>query len=108
MWMIQPRPVFHHKLDRNKFEDILDPKVPMINVGTGQDCTIADLARTIADVVGYQGNIVFDTRKSDGTPRKLLDVRRLTQLGWKPQIDLKEGLYRTYKWFLKNKETAPG
>ena len=67
----------------------------MINVGTGQDCTIADLARTIADVVGYQGNIVFDTRKSDGTPRKLLDVRQLTQLGWKPQIDLKEGLYRT-------------
>ncbi len=95
-------------LDRNKFEDILDPKVPMINVGTGQDCTIADLARTIADVVGYQGNIVFDTRKSDGTPRKLLDVRRLTQLGWKPQSDLKEGRYRTYKWFLKNKETAPG
>ncbi|QBQ55950.1 GDP-L-fucose synthase [Nitrosococcus wardiae] len=74
----------------------------IINVGVGKDIPIADLARLIKDVVGYSGEIVLDTSKPDGTPRKLLDTARLTQLGWQPQIDLREGIASTYGWFLEN------
>ncbi|NRN30291.1 GDP-L-fucose synthase [Photorhabdus heterorhabditis] len=73
-----------------------------INVGTGVDCTIRELAETIAKVVGFTGNIIFDTNKPDGTPRKLMDVSRLSQLGWNYQIPLETGLNMTYQWFLDN------
>lgn len=71
-----------------------------INVGTGVDCSIAQLAQLMAEVVGFQGNIVFDASKPDGTPRKLLDVSRLKSLGWQPQIALPDGLKSTYAWFV--------
>ncbi len=71
-----------------------------INIGTGEDVTIAELAATIADVVGYEGEIVWDTSKPDGTPRKLLDVSRLNALGWEPHITLREGIADTYAWYL--------
>lgn len=71
-----------------------------INIGTGQDLTIADIARTIADAVGYDGALVFDPSKPDGTPRKLLDTGRLSDLGWTPATSLSEGLSKTYQWFL--------
>lgn len=74
----------------------------IINVGTGKDITIADLARLIKEIVDYSGEIVFDTSKPDGTPRKLLDTMKLTQLGWQPKIDLRGGIASTYKWFLEN------
>ena len=70
-----------------------------INIGTGTDVTIADLARLIADVVGFTGRFVFDTSKPDGTPRKLLDVSKLTALGWRPRIDLESGIRRTHDWY---------
>ncbi|MFL6601388.1 MAG: GDP-L-fucose synthase family protein [Steroidobacteraceae bacterium] len=70
-----------------------------INVGTGNDLTIADLARTIARVVGFKGSIRFDSSKPDGTPRKLLDISRLSALGWQPRIDLDRGLRSTYEWY---------
>ena len=73
-----------------------------INVGTGIDCSIRELAELMADVTGFEGEIVFDKTKPDGTPRKLLDVRRLNSTGWKAKIDLEHGLKSTYKWFLKN------
>jgi len=73
-----------------------------INVGCGSDGTIAELAATIKAVVGFQGEVVFDSGKPDGTPRKLLDVSRLTTLGWHPKTALAEGLRRTYEWFLEN------
>ncbi|MBS9432263.1 MULTISPECIES: GDP-L-fucose synthase [Photorhabdus] len=73
-----------------------------INVGTGVDCTIRELAEMIAKVVGFTGNIIFDTNKPDGTPRKLMDVSRLSQLGWNYQIPLETGLNMTYQWFLDN------
>jgi GDP-L-fucose synthase len=73
-----------------------------INVGTGTDVTIAELARLIADVVGYEGGFEHDTSKPDGTPRKLLDVGRLTELGWTAGIALPEGLASTYEWYLAN------
>ena len=73
-----------------------------INVGTGCDCTIGELAELIREVVGWSGEFVFDTNRPDGTPRKLLDVSRLTGLGWSPRIGLEEGLARTYAWYLAN------
>jgi GDP-L-fucose synthase len=75
-----------------------------INVGTGRDVTIAELANTMARVVGFEGDIEFDTSKPDGTPRKLLDVCRLSLLGWQYSVDLKQGLEMTYQWFLDNSD----
>jgi GDP-L-fucose synthase len=72
-----------------------------INVGTGEDVTIADLARLVGDTVGYRGNISFDTSKPDGTPRKLLDVSKLKQLGWQASMPLPEGLRRAYAAFVE-------
>lgn len=74
----------------------------MINIGSGEEITIRELAELICETVGFSGRLVFDTEKPDGTPRKLLNCMRLTQLGWKPKIKLKEGLERTYQWFLEN------
>ncbi len=73
-----------------------------LNIGTGKDLTIAELARAIADVVGYEGTFAFDTSKPDGTPRKLLDVDRLAALGWTARIPLQDGLKQTYDWFLNS------
>jgi GDP-L-fucose synthase len=70
-----------------------------INIGTGADVTITELARLIADVVGFTGRFVFDASKPDGTPRKLLDVSKLTALGWRPHIDLAAGIRQTYEWY---------
>jgi GDP-L-fucose synthase len=75
-----------------------------INVGVGTDVSIRELAETIAEVVGYQGQLTQDTSKPDGTPQKLLDVSRLNNLGWKAQINLKKGIAETYNWYLNNIE----
>lgn len=71
----------------------------LVNIGCGEDLPIGELARLIAEVVGYRGEIVFDTSKPDGTPRKLLDVARLTALGWRPRIGLRAGLEETVTWY---------
>jgi GDP-L-fucose synthase len=78
------------------------PMLSHINVGTGVDCTIRELAETIARVTGFQGRLGFDASKPDGTPRKLLDVSRLKALGWQAQIGLEDGLRDAYAWFLAN------
>jgi GDP-L-fucose synthase len=75
----------------------------IINVGTGTDITIKELAKTIAKVVGYEGDIAWDTNKPNGTPRKLLNVDKLQELGWKHSIDFETGLKETYEWYLENK-----
>lgn len=75
-----------------------------INVGTGEDITIRKLAETIREVIGFKGELQFDTTKPDGTPKKLLDVTRLNELGWKAKIELHEGLESTYQWFLENQD----
>jgi len=77
---------------------------PHINVGTGTDCSILELAETLKKVVGFQGELVFDANKPDGVPRKLLDISRLSKLGWQARIELRTGLQNTYDWFLQNKE----
>jgi GDP-L-fucose synthase len=78
------------------------PMLSHINVGTGSDVTIRQLAETIADVTGYQGKIVFDTTKPNGAPRKLMDVSRLANMGWTASITLRDGLKNAYEWFLAN------
>lgn len=75
-----------------------------INVGTGVDCTIRELVETVAQVVGFEGEIEFDSTKPDGAPRKLMDVSRLKSLGWEYSISLEEGLRQTYAWFLLNQD----
>ncbi|EKO3810951.1 GDP-L-fucose synthase [Vibrio harveyi] len=79
-----------------------------INVGTGVDCTIRELVETVAKVVGFDGEIEFDTTKPDGTPRKLMDVSRLKSLGWEAKTSLEDGLTMTYQWFLDNQENYRG
>lgn len=73
-----------------------------INIGTGKDLTIKEVAKIIKDVVGYKGKIIFDPSKPDGSPRKLLKINRIINLGWKPKINLRDGLIKTYRAFLKN------
>jgi GDP-L-fucose synthase len=79
-------------------------RVPHINVGSGKDIRINELAEMIRTVVGYRGAVFWDLSMPDGTPRKLLDISRLTQLGWKPEIKLDDGIKRTYQWYLKHSE----
>ncbi|HYY14510.1 MAG TPA: GDP-L-fucose synthase, partial [Chthoniobacterales bacterium] len=74
----------------------------IINVGWGEDISIRELAELICDIVGFNGELAWDTSKPDGTPRKLLDVSKLRKLGWRPTIPLRQGIVRTYEWFLKN------
>jgi GDP-L-fucose synthase len=90
------------QLPREVYAAHTQPMLSHINVGTGEDCTIRELAQTIAEVVGYRGQIEFDATKPDGTPRKLLDVSRLAALGWRASISLKDGLRGTYAWFLSH------
>lgn len=80
-------------------------KEGIINVGAGVDVTIAELAALIGDVVGYRGELQFDTSRPDGTPRKLLDVTRLKAMGWTARIGLREGIESTYRWFLEHKDS---
>jgi len=88
------------ELDNETYARNTQPMLSHINIGTGEDLAIRDLARAIGDVVGYQGRIAFDTSKPDGTPRKLMDVSRMKKLGWRPQVGLREGLALAYADFL--------
>lgn len=72
-----------------------------INIGTGEDLTIKDLANMVKEIVGFGGEIVWDTSKPEGTPRKLLDVSKIKSLGWQPKISLKEGIRKTYEWYVQ-------
>ncbi|MCZ8017039.1 MAG: GDP-L-fucose synthase [Limnobacter sp.] len=91
-------------LDDDTYQANTQPMLSHINVGTGVDCTIRELAETMQRVVGFEGKLVFDTTKPDGTPRKLMNVDRLKKLGWEYSIDLETGLKKTYAWFLNNVE----
>ena len=78
----------------------------MVNVGCGEDVTIRELAETVCEVLGFQGDLVFDTSKPDGTPRKLLDMKKLFGMGWRPTIALRDGIRRAYEWFLEMEGTV--
>lgn len=92
-------------LDAATYQQYTQPMLSHINVGTGIDCTIRELAETLKKVIGLKAELVFDTKKPDGTPRKLMDVSCLKNLGWQAQIDLESGLKQTYSWFLNNQCT---
>ena len=89
-------------------QHITDPMCSHINVGTGKDVTIKELAEIMAKTVGFKGQLVFDKTKPDGTPRKVLNVERLAELGWQYTMDLEQGLELTYRWFLKNQSSLRG
>ena len=96
------------ELDDQTYQANTQPMLSHINVGTGVDCTIREMAETMARVVGFPGRLTFDATKPDGTPRKLLDVSRLASLGWRYQISLEQGLTSTYAWFLANQDKFRG
>jgi len=94
--------VFLMNLSDAAFNSVLSPQSsvpPLINIGCGEDLTIRELAELVGNVVGFKGELVFDTSCPDGTPRKLLDVSKLRGLGWQPKISLKEGIRQTYEWY---------
>ena len=88
-------------LEKIDAKDIYNAGITQINIGMGEDLTISELAGLIAEVVGFKGKIVYDSSKPDGTPRKLMDVSRINNLGWKAKTDLKSGIQKTYKWYLE-------
>jgi GDP-L-fucose synthase len=94
--------VFLLNLPKDIYAASTQPMLSHINVGMGSDVSIAGLARTIAKVTGFEGRISFDTTKPDGAPRKLLDVSRLTNMGWTAGVQLEEGIRQTYDWYLAN------
>jgi GDP-L-fucose synthase len=93
-------------LDSEIYSLNANPMLSHINIGTGIDCTIKELAETIANVIGFKGELIFDSSKPDGTPRKLMDVSRLNRMGWHHSISLEKGLADTYAWYKDNLEEA--
>lgn len=94
--------IFILDLPQAEYQANTEPMLSHINVGYGEDVSIGDLARLVAEVVKFEGRIVFDTTKPDGTPRKLMDSSRLAAMGWRPTVALREGVEETYAWFLAN------
>jgi len=94
--------LFVLELDEQIYQANTKPMLSHINIGTGMDITIREMAETMKQVVGFKGRLTFDTAKVDGPPRKLIDVTRLSDIGWEYTTKLKEGLEKTYKWYLNN------
>lgn len=86
-------------LDKETYQRETDPMLSQLNIGAGKDLTIKELAQTVADIVGFEGDLVFDHSKPDGTPQKLLDVSRLERLGWQATTSLENGIKKTYSWY---------
>jgi len=89
-------------LDKEIYETKTKPMLSHINIGSGKDITIKELAEIMREVIGFKGTLFFDSSKPDGTPRKLVDVSLISSMGWSYKITLKEGLQKTYEWYLKN------
>ena len=94
--------LFVLELDEETYKANTWPMLSHINVGTGKDVTIREMAETMKQVVGYEGKLAFDTTKPDGAPRKLINVSRLSDMGWNSSVALKEGLTKTYNWYLES------
>ena len=93
--------LFILEMKQKTYHSNTSPMLSHINIGTGKDTTIRELAETMKEVVGFKGGLVFDESKPDGTPRKLIDVTRLSNMGWNYKVDLKKGLELTYSWYIK-------
>jgi len=96
--------LFVLNLPVDQYEANTEPMISHINVGSGQEVSVGDLARLVGEVVGFKGSIAFDTEKPDGAPRKLMDSSRLADMGWQASIDLEAGLENAYQWFLNEQE----
>ena len=95
------------ELPKSEIGKVTQPMLSHLNIGTGEDCSIAELARLVSKTVGFKGKVTFDTSKPDGAPRKLLDVSKINDLGWKHTFSLEQGLKHAYEWFLNNHRAAP-
>lgn len=93
--------LFVHELDSLTYNEATEPMLSHINVGSGTDVTIRELAELVSRVTGFEGDLKFDTSKPDGAPRKLMDVSHLETMGWRPTIELADGIAATYAWFLE-------
>ena len=93
--------LFVLELDKEFYNANTKPLLSHINVGTGKDISIREMAETMREVVGFEGELTFNSNKPDGSPRKLIDVTRLSKIGWTYRVNLKEGLEKTYKWYLR-------
>lgn len=89
-------------MEKVEASDLYNLGISHLNVGSGKDISISDLAALVSNIIGYNGKIEYDTTKPDGTPRKLMDVSRINSLGWKYKTELEEGIKKTYDWFLNN------
>ena len=92
--------IFVLELDEETYQSNTKPMLSHINVGTGIDITIREMAEVMKQVVGYEGKLTFDAAKPDGALRKMIDITKLKKMGWEYSVDLKEGLEETYKWYL--------
>ena len=91
-------------LENVEAENIYSKNISHINIGTGKELSINELAKLIAEIIGFTGKILNDESKPDGTPRKLMDVSRMSELGWKYKTELQEGIEKTYNWFKQNQQ----
>ena len=98
--------LFFSCLSKEQYAAHTKPRLSHLNIGTGSDVTISELAEIIRGVVGYEGNVVYNSDYPDGMKRKLLDVSAVTELGWKARIGLEEGIIATYKWYLENSASS--
>ncbi len=98
--------LFVMQLPHNTYRSVTEPMCSHINVGTGFDLSIRELANLIGEVTGFEGEIIFDSSKPDGTPRKLLDTSKIKKLGWEHKTDLKDGLRMTYDWYLTTLDSS--
>ena len=89
-------------MENTDAKDIYEKGISQINIGTGKDISISDIAKLISGIVGFKGEIINDLSKPDGTPRKLMDVSRINNLGWKYKTELEDGIKKTYEWFIQN------
>jgi GDP-L-fucose synthase len=96
--------LFVLELDEKTYQANTQPMLSHINLGTGKDVTIREMAEIMKQVVGYKGKLTFDSTKPDGAPRKLINISLLSNIGWKYSVDLKDGLAKTYNWYLENCE----
>jgi GDP-L-fucose synthase len=89
-------------LENVEAKNIYENNISQINIGTGEDLTISDLAKLVSEIVGFNGKIIYDSSRPDGTPRKLMDVSRINNLGWKYKTTLNVGIEKSYSWFINN------
>ena len=94
--------IYLSRLDKDVLHKFFDINhTPLLNIGCGEDLTIKEIASIVSEIVGYKGDVFWDQSKPDGTPQKLLDISKIKRLGWKPTIDLKDGIRSVYEWYLK-------